>query len=441
MRCAHRTTAARPLLCALVVVCSLGWPGLVERLSGDARWECALSGCQGRRPAESWTPDRPQPLLCSLEKVPPTDSEAPAAPSQAPRPAPQLEWIRVSPDGRRFLRAASNSPFTPWGFNYDHDTANRLLEEYWKEEWPAVAGDFEEMKALGANTARIHLQVSRFMRSAAETNPEALAQLARVVALAERTGLYLDITGLGCYDKPDVPPWYNQLDERPRWDVQARFWEAVAQVCSRSPAVFCYDLMNEPIVTEDKDGRDWTPGEFAGRYFVQRLTLDFAGRSPQQIAKAWVDHLVAAIRKHDTRHLITVGAIPWALTWPTAKPLFYSKEISRGLDFVSLHFYPKSGEVDKALKALAVYDIGKPIVIEEMFPLTCSIEELDRFVEGSRSLATGWIGFYWGKTIAEYRRDKRSIAEDLTLRWLEYFERKAPQFNPSSATPRTEQTQ
>jgi aryl-phospho-beta-D-glucosidase BglC (GH1 family) len=143
------------------------------------------------------------------------------------------------------------------------------------------------MKALGANTVRIHLQVSRFMKSAEDSNPESLQQLARLLALAEKTSLYLDLTGLGCYDKNDVPPWYNALSEGQRWDVQARFWEAVARTCSASPAVFCYDLMNEPIVSEDKKNRDWTPGAFGDRYFVQRLTLDFAGRSEKQIAKAW----------------------------------------------------------------------------------------------------------------------------------------------------------
>jgi hypothetical protein len=257
------------------------------------------------------------------------------------------------------------------------------------------------MKELGANTVRIHLQISRFMTSAAETNSESLEQLGRLVALAEETGLYLNITGLGCYDKPDVPRWYNELDEQQRWEVQARFWEAVARTC-----------------------RHWTPGAFGDRYFVQRLTLDFAGRSPRQIAKAWVDKLVAAIRRHDGEHLVTVGAIPWALTWPNAKPLFYAKEVSQHLDFVSLHFYPEKGEIDRALKALAVYDIGKPMVIEEMFPLKCSITELDQFMERSTNLATGWISFYWGKPIPEYKRAKRTIADDLMLNWLEYFVRK-----------------
>jgi hypothetical protein len=335
-------------------------------------------------------------------------------------------FIRVS--GKNFVFSDSGLKFTPWGFNYDHDRTDRLLEYYWKDEWNTVVSDFQEMKALGANTVRIHLQVSRFMKSAQELNEESIERLARLVKLAETTGLYLDITGLGCYDKPDVPQWYNDLDEVARWDVQARFWEAVASTCSHSPAVFCYDLMNEPVLTEDDKTRDWTPGAFGNRYFVQRLTLDFAGRTQRQIAKEWVERLVPAIRKHDRRHLITVGAIPWSMVWPDAKPILYAPEVSTNLDFVSVHFYPEKDEVEKALKALAVYDIGKPTVIEEMFPLSCSVEELDQFIDGSRSrnIASGWIGFYWGKTIAEYKANKGSLADAFVLRWLEYFAKKTP---------------
>jgi len=336
---------------------------------------------------------------------------------------PTLDFIRVSEDGRHFVFSSSGRQFTPWGFNYDHDRDNRLLETYWEKEWSTVEDDFTEMKKLGANVVRIHLQVSSFMKSARETNGESLAQLARLLTLAEKTGLHLDVTGLGCYDKKDVPNWYNKLNEQQRWDVQARFWEAVATTCSNSPAVFCYDLMNEPVVTEDKKGGDWTPGAFGDRYFVQRLTLDFRGRDPRKIADAWVDKMVTAVHARDRQHLITIGAIPWAMTWPTAKP---GIEANTNLDFLSLHFYPKNGEVGKALKALAVYDVGKPIVIEEMFPLSCSVTELDRFIDGSRPLATGWIGFYWGKTIAEYKSEKRTIADAMALDWLEYFARKTP---------------
>jgi hypothetical protein len=79
-----------------------------------------------------------------------------------------LEFIRVSPDGRHFVGATSGSQFRPWGCNYDHDATDRLLETYWQAEWNVVAGGFAELRQLGAHTVRIHLQVSRFRKSAYE---------------------------------------------------------------------------------------------------------------------------------------------------------------------------------------------------------------------------------------------------------------------------------
>jgi hypothetical protein len=183
--------------------------------------------------------------------------------------------------------------------------------------------------------------------------------------------------------------------------------------------------MNEPILAgAKKKETEWLAGEFAGKHFVQRITLDLAGRTREQVAKAWVDKLVAAIRKHDQHHMITVGVIPWAHTWPNAKPLFYSKQVSANLDFASVHFYPKKGEVDKALTALTAYDIGKPLIVEEMFPLKCSLEELGVFIDSSRATADGWIGFYWGKTPEECRRSA-ALSDGVTAEWLEFFKNKA----------------
>lgn len=338
-----------------------------------------------------------------------------------------LELIQPSKDRSGFVHAGSGGKFLAWGVNYDHDDSGRLLEDYWHKEWPTVVEDFKEIKALGANTVRIHLQTAKCMQTPAETNQASFDQLARLVELAEQIGLYLDITGLGCYHKKDVPDWYDKMEETARWDVQARFWEAVAKTCAGSPAIFCYDLMNEPILPgAGKVETEWLAGEFGGKHFVQRITLDLAGRTREQVAKAWVDRLVTAIREHDKQHMITVGVIPWAHVWPNAKPFFYSKEVGENLDFASVHFYPKKGEVDKALKALAVYDVGKPLVVEEMFPLSCSIEELDAFIDGSQNIADGWISFYWGRSIEDYTRSDLDIAGAIIKSWLEHFRAKGP---------------
>jgi len=332
------------------------------------------------------------------------------------------ELVHVSEDGRHFVGVESGKRFFAWGFNYDHDDAGRLIEDYWHEEWAIIIEDFKEMKALGANVVRIHPQVAKFMKTAKEPNEAALKQLVRLVRLAEETGLYLDITGLGCYHKQDVPKWYDKMDEAGRWEVQALFWEAIAKNCADSPAIFCYDLMNEPVLPgDDKKESEWLMGEFGGKYFVQRISLDLAGRTREQIAKMWVDKLAAAIRKHDKHHMITVGVIPWAHTFPKAKPLFYSKEVGENLDFVSVHFYPKKDEVQKALTALKVYDIGKPLVIEETSPLWCGDEQFKVFVDESLDIVDGYVGFYWGKTIEEYSTPDSNIADALMKNWLEYF--------------------
>ncbi len=336
----------------------------------------------------------------------------------------EMQRVRVGPDGKTFV-LESGAPFRVWGVNYDHDShgeSGRLLEDYWETEWETVRGDFREMKELGANVVRIHLQTGKFMSAPDTPNDKALAQLRRLLELAEQTGLYLDITGLGCYHRADTPPWYDAMDEAARWAVQARFWSAIARTCRDSPAVFCYDLMNEPIL-DGRTDQGWLAGELGGKHFVQRLTLTPGKRDRLEIAKAWVDTLTAAIRGEDRNHMITVGVIPWSQIWPGAKPIFYAPEIAGAFDFVSIHLYPKAGEVDRALDAMSVYEIGKPLLIEETFPLACSLAEMDDFLRRSKPRTAGHISFYWGRTIAEYAAatEKKDIGA-LVGAWLKTFQ-------------------
>lgn len=299
--------------------------------------------------------------------------------------SPCLEWICPSRDGTHFVFKQSGRQIQLWGVNYDHDGEGRLLEDYWEEEWDRVVDDFHEIKALRANVVRIHLQVGRFLDAPEIPNKASLRRLAKLVALAEQIGLYLDVTGLGCYHKQDVPAWYDELGEQARWNAQALFWRAVADVCKSSPAVFCYDLMNEPILPGKKAESEWLAGELGGKYFVQRLSLDLAGRTREQVAREWVKQMVSAIRGVDDQHMVTVGVIPWALTFKGAKPL----------------------------------------VIEEMFPLRCGVEAMEEFIKKSRDHADGWISFYWGRTIEE-NKQKGDLTGALVAHWLEAFRAMSP---------------
>jgi hypothetical protein len=337
-----------------------------------------------------------------------------------------LEWIKVSRNKHGFVRASSGRPFIPWGFNYDRDYKSRLLEDYWEAEWPTVVEDFREIKQLGANVVRVHLQFARFMDAADRPNAASLERLGRLVKLAEDTGLYLDHTGLGCYRKQDVPAWYSALGETERWGAQARFWEAVADRCAASPAIFCYDLINEPIVPEGKRAPgDWLTGELGGFYYCQFISLDQAGRPRPEVARRWVAQLAAAIRKHDQRHLITVGLPLNSLETSAFASGFVPRKIAEHLDFVCVHVYPKTGRLKEDLASLRGFAVGKPVVIEETFLLSCTAPELRQFIEGSRKYAAGWLGFYWGQTPAELSQSA-SIGDSLTASWLKLFQELNP---------------
>jgi hypothetical protein len=336
-----------------------------------------------------------------------------------------MPWIEVARDQRTFVCAGSGTRFTPWGFNYDHDAQGRLIEDYWNSGWERVEWHFEQMKKLGANVVRIHLQFGKFMEGPGKANEKTLERLGKLVHLAARVGLYLDLTGLGCYHKKDVPAWYDALSEKERWDAQAHFWEAVARRCVHSPAIFCYDLMNEPVVPGGKRAAgDWLGPPFGDKHFVQVITLDQQDRPRPDIARQWVHHLATAIRKLDRRHLITVGLVDWSLDRKGLTSGFVPDKVAGDLDFLCVHIYPAKGKVDEALATLAGFAVGKPVVIEETFPLRCSLAEFEQFMEGSKKHAAGWIGFYWGKPPDELWKSK-TIGDAITLAWLEYFEKQA----------------
>lgn len=347
-----------------------------------------------------------------------------------------MGWIAVSSDGRGFINSATGAAFVPWGFNYDHDEAGRLIEDYWDAEWPKVVADFREMKTLGANVVRVHLQVGRFLESPTRANARSLARYRDLVQLAERTGLYLDVTGLGCYHKRDVPAWYDALDEAGRWAAQAVFWKAVAREGRNSPAIFCYDLMNEPVAPAGSNkGTNWLGPAFGDKHFVQWISLEARGREREAVARAWLRQLTEVIRKVDARHLVTVGLVDWSLPRPGKLYSGFAPEaVAPELDFLSVHLYPEKGRVNEALETLRAFNVGKPVVIEETFPLKAGPDEFRQFIERAVESSAGVIGFYWGATPEELatRQDWGSAFQ---LAWLKFFQEFNLPARPARSVP------
>ena len=341
-----------------------------------------------------------------------------------------MQRIVVAPNSRGFMLARSHRPFHPWGFNYGR---SHLIEHYWIKHWPTVVEDFRNMKAMGANVVRVHLQYGRLMRGPNKPDAREFKALAALVALAQRSGLYLDITGLACYRRAATPAWYNAMGQRRRWAAQQTFWKLVAATCASSPAVFCFDLVNEPLSPAGKrPPGDWQPkSSFGGYDFLQYIALKPGPAGRERLAVRWIKAMTAAIRSRDKKTLITVGLLPWGKRWGWLSG-FVPKVIGPHLDFISVHIYPNSKDPSEAMIGLRKCAVGKPVVIEETFPLWCGPKQEEKFLLHSRAVACGWLGHYAGKTIAEYqalaRQGKLTMGQALYLAWERMFVKLGPRF-------------
>src|SRR5262249_50943271 len=171
----------------------------------------------------------------------------------------------------------SGAKFTPWGYNYFRDEKYRLLEDYWNSDKPdgrpKFERDFHEMKRLGANVVRIHLQFAKFMDAPGKPNEENITRLEKVIDLAEEIGVYLDITGLGTYRWKAVPACYNEGNEKDGWAMKAEFGEAIAKVCANRSVVLNNTLMNEPLATTSKQSKWTNPNEKNGQTYVEFINV------------------------------------------------------------------------------------------------------------------------------------------------------------------------
>ncbi len=260
-----------------------------------------------------------------------------------------------------------------------------------------------------------------------QVHPDAIRQLHSLLNIAERAGMHLKITGLASYQIKDRMPWYDALSDQERWTVQAFFWETVAAACAHSPAVFAYDLVNEPVAS-GQPANGWYTGRMGDVEFCQRLALHAGDRTGDAIFREWTTKMVAAIRKHDTKHLITLGMLPF--------PAAYQSAIEP-LDFVSPHLYPKTGKVDAEIELLKKFYWGKPIVIGETFPLSCGADDEREFLLKSRELAHGWLGHWPDKSPAELAELKQSgkatIEDAIWLSWVELFKSLGSQMTGADA--------
>jgi hypothetical protein len=344
-----------------------------------------------------------------------------------------MERIEVGP-GRTFVGRESGERFVPWGQNQGLDHQVDVF-------------DLREIKQMGSNVVRIHLQFKDIMADCTSARPAALAELGDTLRRAEENGIYLDLTGLASYSGDDQDPaCYRNATEEGRWSAQEAFWRAVAQRVAGSPAVFALNIANEPIVPAsrtpcwagpappEQPGASNCPGSFGGHYFPQNITREPNGRPDAEIGRAWIRRMRDAIRVHDREHLITLGCSPFTRCVGLNGPALAS-----ALDYLSVHVYPRdctpappagkdpcldersmengSGNpLTYELDLVAAYASGgDPVVVEETFPLRGSPELVRRFILASRAHVTGWVGQWGDLTMSQIRADPAGFP------WLAYF--------------------
>ena len=276
--------------------------------------------------------------------------------------------------------------FIAYGFNYgtlryfDRPNARRLA---------AVRRDFKWMRRMKVNTVRVFLELPQFMSSANQPNREALRGLNALLRVAKAKGIYLGITGNLVWRPARRAGWYERLDEQERWQVQARFWRAVATRARSSNAVFTYELTSEPVVPAGGPVSGWYTGRFGGFDFVQYLVRDLQGRDPYQLGRQWAHKLASAIRSRDRRHLIGVGLLPFA-----GGPLG-PQNLASELDLLLVHEYPKQDRPERSVRLMDAFAAhGKPVVLGETFPLASDNRTWREFLLGSRPHLQGYLSHF-----------------------------------------------
>jgi len=347
----------------------------------------------------------------------------------------------------------SGRSYIPFGTNY-YDPNTGWAPRLWRRFDPEkVRRHFRVMREMGVNCARVFLTAGSFQPNAETVERDALEKLDKLVRIARENGIRLLLTGPDhwegqpAYWRPDRFAGENALN------ALEHFWHVVGRRYRGEPAIFAWDLLNEPhmpfyleqwrvrwdgwlrraygtwdalksawgdaLTESDRWGRVGVP-ENKAKTGDPRLRDWQAFR--EHLADEWVRRQVEAIRKADPTHLVTVGYIQWS--YPLVRPgqpgryaAFNPRRQARWLDFVTIHFYPTLGSPFQSdsnrrknlayLQAACAYcRTGKPVVLGEFgwygggapqnHPFLSEQQQAQWIaaeIEASRGLVDGWLSW------------------------------------------------
>jgi len=374
------------------------------------------------------------------------------------RPVDGMELIVVRPDGAGFMERESRRAWVPFGTNY-YDPNTGWAPKLWRQfDEGRVRTHFDVMQSLGVNCARVFLTAAGFQPTEDKVEEAALGKLDAMVRIAREHGIRLIPTGPDHWEgSPDYWRGDRFGGERALKALEV-FWETVAGRYRGEPAIFAWDLLNEPhIPWSNPDWPDRWRGRLREKYGSwEALRTDWGSEVPadgqweaisipadeadadsvrladyqgfrEYLADEWVRRQAEAISRVDPTHLVTVGYIQWS--YPLVRRAGRSRYAAfdplrqaRWVDFHTIHFYPVLGSpfaseethrknLDYLRAVLAWCHVGKPVVLGEFgwygggapqnHPFLSEQQQADWIaaeIEATRGLADGWLSWPFADT-------------------------------------------
>jgi hypothetical protein len=364
-----------------------------------------------------------------------------------------MRVVVVGPGGRGFVESGRDGAYIPFGTNY-YDPETGWAPKIWRRfDAERVRLHFDAMSSLGVNCARVFLTAGSFQPDAQTVEEGALEKLDVLVGIARERGIRLILTGPDHWEGRAEYWSPDRYGGEAALEALEHFWDVVGRRYRGEPAIFAWDLLNEPHMPWFVE--QWRPkwSQWLRRTYGDWESLKSAwGDEPaktdrwgavgvpadrseaenprlrdwqlfrEYLADEWVRRQVEAIRRADPTHLITVGYIQWS--YPLVRPgnpsrysAFNPRRQEQWLDFVTIHFYPTMGgpfvskenwekNLDYLRAVLAYCHTGKPVVLGEYgwygggapqeHPFLSEVQQLGWLsaeIEASRELASGWLSW------------------------------------------------
>lgn len=329
------------------------------------------------------------------------------------------DFIKVSSDNWHFEHASTGEIFVPIGCNYFPQGIGWAPKVWTQFKPEAFAVDFPLMAEMGMNVFRVFLSFKPFMPEERTVSDEALKKAGVMLDMAAEHNLRVIFSGPSAWEgTPEWATalkrtWYEYFTDEQVLENLACFYEEFGKAYGDHPAIFAYDLCNEPHIAWDLPSRrrDWI--DYLKKKYGDLASLNEAwagAASPvkewdeietppdksdlnnpvlwdyqmfkNEISRRFIEHCVRAIRTNDKNHMISVGSHQGTVPFDGASPgryfAFDPHYVGDLLDYISLHWYPYDDSMDIPddplnfeknmailMASMKYMYAGKPLILEE----------------------------------------------------------------------------